>query len=294
MKKNFKDLLVFISRKRQPIVTSCLLGGIWVGFQNCQTQDGYFPVVSTTSAIVTTGTPETDPGTALCVDGKSSDASVICNPLGDQPVDDGGDVPSVPQRRMGLIAKIYEGEANWNNINTYAQKGYEHPEKIYFSNFNVPERAFSEGFSFGENDFLKNKTGEKLIEWFSISARGFITLPDNEEAGYFELVTMSDDGVKVSVADELLIDSPNTHGSQIVCASKLIHLDKNELKKFNLDYFQGPRYHITLMSFIKRVEDPEKFVKSKECNRGTNSFAKLIEEDYKVITPSYFVLPDDV
>jgi hypothetical protein len=206
----------------------------------------------------------------------------------------GGDVPSVPARRLGLIANIIEGQNGWDNVNRYLAEGYEHPEKVYFSNFNVPQRAFDDGFNFGASDYLKDRNGSKLIEWFAIKARGYITLPENESAGYFHIVTMSDDGIKVNVGGDQLINDPGVHSPLIKCSYKVVELKKGDLKSFNLEYFQGPRFHIALMTFIKRIDNPAQFSQPSSCNQATPDYSRLIDDGYKVITPAYFVLPDDI
>lgn len=287
MKRMIKDALSVISSKKYPILTTVLLTGVSLSYQNCES-DGYAAIAGSTTSI-SVDTP-IDNGETLC----SSDASradLICNPLGGG-TDKGNDIPSVPVRKLGLIAKLYEGEADWNDINRYPS-GYEHPEKIYFSNFNVPVRAFDLGFSNGDS-YLKNRDGDRLIEWFSISARGFITLPANESDGYYEIVTMSDDGVKVSVDDELIINAPGTQSPRMMCATSLIHLKKDELKKFQLDYFQGPRVLIALMTFIKKVDDPASYKAASFCSQYSDNFTMLLDSGYKVISPAYFVLPDDI
>lgn len=300
-----KNLYQLIKKNKQPLITTTLLGMLVVSYQNCTEEQGFAPMIVSSAAILPPSElpePSRDPSgddTPLCADGISS-TELICNPLGGTTGSSGGgttggtpstDVPAVPKSQLGLIAKLFEGSKDWSLIDVYEQKGYEHPEKIYFSNFNVPNRSFSEGFNIGENDFLKTKSGEKLVEWFSLSAFGYIVLPDNQDEGTYHISTLSDDGVRVTVGDEMLINSPNAHAAKIMCSSKLIFLKKGEKQKFRLDYFQGPRYHIALMAFIKKVDTAEGFKNATYCNKGTAP-STLINAGYEIISPAYFAIPD--
>ena len=226
----------------------------------------------------------------LCAKGSTQD--LICNPLaGDSknPSKD-YDVPSVPKSRLGLIAQLYEGENNWQNVEIYFKQGYKHQEYIYFSNFNIPSRDFQQGFGFGEEDFLKNRHGEKLIEWFAIFAKGNIVLPENESDGLYHIATISDDGVSVKIDGKMIIDSPNAHAPWIDCSDHFVEFKSKEEKSFELKYFQGSRTRIALMTFIKKVDDPSKFKKSKVCSSSYGP-EELIKDGYKVISPSWFTLP---
>jgi hypothetical protein len=284
---------------KYPAISSALLGLVLLGYQNCTEESGFSPLgsISLTATPGEVILPDKIPDSekTLCEDEKNKD-TLICNPLGggNPPAVDPTkevDVPSVPKSELGLIAKIYEGQNQWNDLNRYAREGYEHPEKMYFSNFNVPNRSFTEGFTYGDKDFLKDKNGAKLVEWFGISAFGHIVLPENGTDGYYHIATISDDGVKVTVGDELLINALVPMSATIKCASKLVYLEKGVKQTFQLDYYQGPRTEIALMAFIKKVNDPTKFNVSKDC--GSGSAPKTLQDKgYEVISPSYFTLPD--
>ena len=293
MKKIYIRALALLKKKKQPLITTALLACVVVSYQNCQ-QSEFIEREALSAAISDepleniVQPPELDKDDkSLCEDGKAED--LICNPLGSggpTPVE----TPSVPKSKLGLIGNIYEGQSNWNHIDRYIKDGFKHPESMYFSNFNVPTRSFSDGFGFGADDYLKNKGGEKLIEWFAIEAKGHIVLPESEEAGYYHIASISDDGIRVTVGGEDIINNPNVHAPTLDCAKQLIKLEKGEEKSFELLYFQGPRYHIALQTFIKKIDDPQHFMRSGHCSK-VNSTAGLLEEGYKVISPSWFTLP---
>jgi hypothetical protein len=258
--------------------------------QGCQNKDGFYAksvvggvgVAPNSNIIPTPGSnPNPTPiGPTFCDQG--STPNVICNPLG------GGKTPPAPSSHSGLIAFLYEGQNGWNTMDQYFTNGYKHPETIYFSNFNVPPRSFDEGFGVG-SDFLRNIHGDKLIEWFAIHAKGNIVLPANKSPGAYHIVTLSDDGVRISVDGHDIINNPTTHAPTINCARDLVQLNRGDEKPFELGYFQGPRYFIAIVVLVKKIEQPGTFTNGAICFGGDTS--GLIADGYEVMDPAWFTLP---
>jgi hypothetical protein len=304
MKKMISRLVSELHKRRQPFITSALLICMVLSYQNCQQQEFYakdnLSEINNGSSISPSANPpvvETEPAAPpikgnICENGSTN--TLICNPLG------GGEVTPTPSptspikdlSRMGLIASIYEGKSNWNSLGRYFIEGFKHPEDLYFSNFNIPNRYFDNGFNFSDGEFLKTVKSEKLIEWFAILANGHIGLPESEADGFYHIVTISDDGIEVSIDGKVIISNTGTHAAVADCAGQLIEFKKGEAKKFQLKYFQGPRYHIALMTFIKKIEAPSAFKKSSSCSTGISP-EKLAEQGYRVIAPDWFTLPDN-
>jgi hypothetical protein len=292
MKKQMQLVKNFLSRKKQPLITISLLSFVVVGYQNCQQNEEFYDIPSALAISAPAGnepseplipSDPSEPDTNICENGSSSD--LICNPLGggDQPTPGGG-------RRNGLIATLIEGKSGWGHLDKYVD-GYKHPEDLYFSNFNVPKRSFLDGFGYSDTDYLKNQNGAKLIEWFSIKARGYIGLPEDAEEGYYHIATITDDGIRINVDGKLILANANEHAPTLDCASELVHFTKGKELPFELSYFQGPRYEIALMTFIKKIDDPSTFKKSSFCSSGQGP-ETLVNNGYKVISPDWFTLPD--
>jgi hypothetical protein len=304
MKKIIAKVLSAAHKRRQPLITTALLTCMVISYQNCQQQEFYGKediadmnvgssnLPSVAEPVDTTGPVVTPAKGNICENGSTS--TLICNPLG------GGEVspnptPITPVKdssRMGLIANIYEGKSQMNNLGRYFTEGFKHPEDLYFSNFNIPNRYFDEGFGFSDGEYLKTIKGEKLIEWFAIQAKGHIVLPENAAEGFYHIVTISDDGIEVSIDGKAILSNQGTHSAVADCAVQLVELKKGEAKDFQLRYFQGPRYHIALMTFIKKIESPSSFKRPSICST-TGSPQKLKEQGYNVIAPEWFTLPDN-
>jgi hypothetical protein len=319
MRTKLEALKKVWSSNKQPIITISLLGCVVVSYQNCQNNGDFYQIPSSALAISTPPTDNIvtndgdvkvpDKDVPLCQNGSTED--LICNPLSGGTT--GGTTGStaggtagggstggsttggstgggVVTSRSGLIASLYEGQANFNSMDRYAAEGYKHPENIYFSNFDIPNHSFSDGFTYGAGEYLKNRVGEKLIEWFSIKARGHIVLPATMEEGFYHIASVSDDGVRITIDGNVVLNNSNTHAQTTDCSS-LVEFKKGVEKDFVLDYFQGPRYYIALTTMIKKV-DPATYSKSKLCGSGNGPEA-LAKEGYSVIGPEWFTLPSD-
>lgn len=272
MKASIKKITETIKRRRHPIITSAALVIVSVCFQNCQSDEFYekADLVASRNA-------------RICQDGKSD--NLICNPFGGPAP--GDDEPADPAR-AGLIGHLFEGEDNWNEIDRYLASGYRHPEAIYFSNFNVPVRSFSEGFIMGSEP-LKDRQGDRLIEWFGIQVKGYTVLPPAKTAGAYHIATLSDDGVRVLIDGRSIVNNPRTHAVTLDCANEVVEFQPGDEKTFELQYFQGPRHHIALMVFIKKVNNPGSF-STGNCASG-NRPEDLIAAGYEVMSSAWFTLP---
>lgn len=105
--------------------------------------------------------------------------------------------------------------------------------KVVVSNLDIPERAWSSGFP-GVRD---------LVEWFAISFRGRLIV---EEGGQCSFKLTSDDGANLYLDGQKLIDNDGLHPTRSRTGSA--HLTAGE-HDFRVDYYQGPRYHITLQLY---------------------------------------------
>ena len=294
MKITLKRIQAAIYKKRQPLTTSFLLILVVMSYQNCQQSEFYekAELASLDDRSVGPGSvapapvDDKEPVVGLC--DKANPQELICNPLGEDPT-----IPTTPienANEYGLLANLYEGQNGWNNLDRYFSEGYKHETAIYFSNFNVPTRSFSAGFNFSDSEFLKTKSGNRLVEWFAIEARGQLVLPDNEAEGLYQIATLSDDGIEVKVNDNVIISNKNTHAPTVNCATSLVKLTRNEANDFKLKYFQGPRHQIALMTFIKKISSSTVMtdLNKTACKKDVESLKK---DGYTVIAPQWFKLP---
>jgi hypothetical protein len=103
--------------------------------------------------------------------------------------------------------------------------------KVYASSLNVPSQDFRQGFP----------GVTKRTEWFAIDYAGRFWI---EKPGKYDFSLTSDDGAKLYIDRELIINNDGTHGPlerRGVC--ELAH----GVHEIRVSYFQGPRFHVALV-----------------------------------------------
>lgn len=101
--------------------------------------------------------------------------------------------------------------------------------------FQIPNRAWMDGFP----------GHPELIEWFAVRATSHLTVTKGGKH-YFKL--NADDGAKLYIDGQLVVDNDGLHAEQTVIGSMYLSAGDHELV---MEYFQGPRYHIALELFWK-------------------------------------------
>ncbi len=131
-----------------------------------------------------------------------------------------------------IKANIFQIPENTNalpNFSGIAQK----TATACMDSFQVANRAWSDGFP----------GHPELIEWFAVQASSRITVPT---AGTYRFKLNADDGAKLYIDDNLVIDNDGLHAQIAVNGSITLSAGDHELV---MEYFQGPRYHIALELF---------------------------------------------
>jgi hypothetical protein len=113
---------------------------------------------------------------------------------------------------------------------------------------------FTDGFQDANGNFLSDSSGNKLTAFFSLHLDTQLMLNATDTEGDYEFAVISDDGSILSVgtngsttANSVLINDDHTHGSEMVCATKTVHLIPGIPVPLHIDYFQGPPVSIALM-----------------------------------------------
>ena len=119
---------------------------------------------------------------------------------------------------------------------------------IYTLSLNIPTRDFDQGFP-GVTD---------RFEWFAIVYNGAFEV---DQEGMYNFRTYSDDGSKLYIDGQLIIDNYGIHPPR--SKSKSVNL-KSGIHKVRLEYFQGPRTAIALQLFMTSPSGVEKPLEPKE------------------------------
>lgn len=183
---------------------------------------------------------------------------------------------------------------------------YKPSEKtLFFSNINVPTRPFSSGFLTEAGETLKTDTGEMLVENFGIKYTSFLALSDVDEEGLYDIATLSDDGTIVKIgrgpAQETLINNDGNHPTRMGCSSRLVEMKRGQKIPIEIQWYQGPRYHIANVLMWKKVDAGA--AKDSACGKVGNDYFfsngvpqapynNLLARNWKVIAKENFILDE--
>jgi hypothetical protein len=128
----------------------------------------------------------------------------------------------------GLVGELYKLEPETQNLPDFSQMTP--VGRVLLGNLDIAERRFSKGFP----------QVEDLYEWFGIRFSGRLQVPSNCQC---EFKLVSDDGAIVQIDGQPIIDNDGIHPTQ--AATGQMNLEAGE-HTIQVDYYQGPRYHIAL------------------------------------------------
>lgn len=188
---------------------------------------------------------------------------------------------------------------------------------LRLSSINVLPRTFSQGFPIAGTgatpELLKvPMTNEDLVEWFALKMRGKMKLGANDEAGYYQLAIISDDGARLKFEEDISdwIVENSIHPPIMTCASNVKYFDQTTSLSFDYEYFQGPRFEIASTLVWRKIENPAAaWPNAEACARDpiTGSAPYILPvadrtfydpalavEGWKILGSDNFELPDDV
>jgi hypothetical protein len=151
---------------------------------------------------------------------------------GQEPVASFGSLTVIPGGLRGLVYHISANTLRLPNFRKLKPVG-----RIYVSSLNVPPQNFKKGFP----------GVTKRYEWFAIDYTGRLWI---DKPGVYNFVLTSDDGARLYIDDQLVLDDdglhPPTEVSGDVDLSPGIH-------NLRVPYFQGPR---TAVALVLQVAPP--------------------------------------
>lgn len=270
---------------------------ILFAFQNCANPNANFDL---RAKMGTAGQSDDIFGQGDPVD-NGNPTNIVCDPFA-----------TTDKTSPGLKAAlyIYEGknpEKEIDNLSDIFSKGKKIEDTaVYFSRLYVPTRAWTSGFENQGGQKLENSKGETLIEWFGLRFETLIKLNDNDDEGYYQLATISDDGSVVEVDKDgkgfkRIVDNDGETSTRMRCGG-YVYLRKGDSLPARIAYFQGPRVEIALNLLWRKVE-PGTTPSSQHCNTNDNFFSggkdgkkmsDLKKHGWKVMETTNFELKEKV
>jgi PA14 domain len=133
----------------------------------------------------------------------------------------------IPSGLRGLVYHIHHRATELPNFEKMKPAG----PPIYTSSLNVPAQDFRQGFP----------GVTKRTEWFAIDYTGKFWI---DEPGAYKFNLLSDDGAKLYIDDQVVIDNDGIHAPRWMAGSVEL---AGGLHRIRVSYFQGPKWAIALV-----------------------------------------------
>ena len=139
---------------------------------------------------------------------------------------------------------------------------------IYTKSLNVWPRSFDQGFP----------GITKRFEWFAIDYTGRIWIEKSE--GYrFSL--LSDDGAKLTIDGQTVIDNDGLHPPESVSASAVLTRGVHDLR---VSYFQGPRFSVALVLAVSKAGEAWRLLSTDDF-KPPPDVGELVQGEIREIKP---------
>lgn len=227
----------------------------------------------------------------------------------DNDFDDGSNF----QTKNGLIADLYylqKDQTKYHELEKYFTEGT-HVDQIslYFNRLFVPTRPFDRGFVTNQGQTVVTPEGDTLYEWFALHMESNLVLNAEDPAGAYQMAVLSDDGTVINIDDgngfRTLINNDGTHPTKMACATEPIFMSATNKLPVKIDYYQGPRHHISLVVMWRPwpadINDPLCgqsgnslfFDSTKNPPEPQQPYYQLLDRGWKALTTENYVLPDN-
>lgn len=177
----------------------------------------------------------------------------VCDPFGDNPD---------PRSNQGLKAELWwleAGKAAPGNVGNLIAQGKKSDRSLFFAALNVPTRMFNVGFANETGDTVKSDDGTMLIENFALRFKSILRLAPDQKDTMYEFAVLSDDGAILTLrgSDGVYranVNNDGNHPTRLGCGTAPVTMDKDSEIPMSLDYYQGPRYHISLVVLMREFK----------------------------------------
>ncbi len=199
---------------------------------------------------------------------------------------------------VGNLVYLMDDQPRYTSVHDYILNGAPIQSTLYFDKLFVPTRAFDLGFYTQDGTLITNQNNQPIYEYFGMRLESQLTLGANENPGWYELATLADDGAVISVKNSdgsltKIVDNDGTHATKMGCASNAVYMDRDTKLPVVIEYYQGPRYHISLVVMWRPLPegaDPTAPGADLQCNRAGNSMYFDSTKVPSVPTPTYYDL----
>lgn len=211
-------------------------------------------------------------------------------------------------RDRGVIANMVwlddtmpprNGQPSLQHVSDYLNIGNIVESTLYFDRIFVPTRAFDLGFTTQAGETLLNHLGQPMYEYFALHMESQLQLGENDPEGFYQIAVLSDDGAVLKIQNDqsewrTIVNNDGNHPTKMSCPVELVEMKKGVKRPMILDYYQGPRFHISLVVVWRKVPDgtdPDIPINDPRCGQSGNSlFFNSTVVPTQTKTPFYEVL----
>lgn len=152
----------------------------------------------------------------------------------DEPTAVFGTTVVIPTGLRGLVYYIHHNTSKLPNFEKMKPAG----PAIYTSSLNLPPQDFRQGFP----------GVTKRTEWFALDYAGRFWIND---PGMYTFSLLSDDGAKLYIDDQVIIDNDGQHAPQEMSGAVDLAVG---IHRIRVSYFQGPKFQVAL---VLKIAGPE-------------------------------------
>jgi hypothetical protein len=169
-----------------------------------------------------------------------------------------------PQARdRGLIGNLLyldDTQPRYSQVSDYIDNAHIVEATLYLDRLFTPTRPFDRGFFTESGDLVQTESGNTLYEYFAVRVESQLQLGANEQPGYYQLALLADDGAVMKMPDgaggqKIIVNNDGFHPTRMGCATEAVYLDHTTKIPITVEYFQGPRYHISLVAMWRPWPD---------------------------------------
>lgn len=180
---------------------------------------------------------------------------------------------------IGNLVYLTDDQPRYSRVSDYIENGTPIQSTLYFDKLFVPTRAFDLGFYTQDGTLILNNNSQPIYEYFGLRLETQLMIGAGQEPGWYQMSTLADDGALVSQINTdgsktVLVNNDGTHATKMACASKAVYMDHNTKIPALIEYYQGPRYHISLVVMWRKLaegEDPNAPAMDTECGKSGNT-----------------------
>ncbi len=152
---------------------------------------------------------------------------------------------------------------------------------IYMDRMFIPTRPWDRPFTTETGNQIMNSCSSPtpVYEYFGLRMESQLQLAANDPEGEYQFAILSDDGSIMSWKNEdetetEFINNDGNHPTRMKCATTTVNMTRETKKPFVLKYYQGPRYHISMIVMMRLKPtgtDPDIPINEVECDKQGNS-----------------------